>query len=177
MTSVGFIRRLRKDEDGATAIEFAMVVGPFLMMLFGIIAVGLFYFTTFTLENAVEQAARVVRTGQFQQAGKTAEEFKTKVCEYVPSHIDCVAKVFVNVKSFASSAAIGPEDIPACLDNDGNLKNTADYNPGGASVIVLVWACYEWDMAKFPWINLGNMANGSRLIQATTTFRTEPYTN
>jgi hypothetical protein len=44
-------------------------------------------------------------------------------------------------------------------------------------MVVLVWACYEWDMAKFPWVNFGDMANGSMLVQATTTFRTEPYTN
>ena len=158
-----------------TIIEFAMVVGPFLMFLFGIIAVGLFFFTTFTLENAVEQAARVIRTGQAQQADLTGAQFKEKVCENVPSSIDCQGKVFVNVKSFANSGDITAADIPQCLDSCGNMKNSADYVPGGASVVVLVWACYEWEMAKFPFVDLGNMANGSRLIQATTTFRTEPY--
>ena len=171
------LRRLRKDEDGVTAIELGFVIGPFLMLLFGIIAVGLYFFTTFSLENAVEQAARVIRTGQAQQAGLTGEQFKAKVCEYVPGHIDCAGKIHVNVKSFANSSDIDPTDLPKCLDAGGNLKNSADYVPGGASVIVLVWLCYEWDMAKFPFINLGDMANGSRLIQATTTFRTEPYTN
>jgi len=33
---------LRRDDNGATAIEFAMVSMPFLALLFGIIAVGLF---------------------------------------------------------------------------------------------------------------------------------------
>lgn len=173
----GLLRRLKSNEDGVTMIEFAMVVGPFLMFLFGIIAVGLFFFTTFTLENAVEQAARLIRTGQVQQQGLTGDQFKQKVCDHVPQSIDCQGKVFVNVKSFANSSDISPDDIPQCLDNSGNLKTSADYVPGGASVVVLVWACYEWEMAKFPFLNLGNMANGSRLIQATTTFRTEPYAN
>ena len=173
----GLIRRLRSDTDGATAVEFAMVIGPFLMLLFGIIAVGLFFFTTFSLENAVEQAARVIRTGQAQQAGMTSAQFKEKVCEFVPGHIDCNGKVHINVKSFANSADIQVADLPKCLNNDGTLRQSADFVPGGPSVVVLVWLCYEWDMAKFPFINLGDMANGSRLIQATTTFRTEPYTN
>lgn len=174
--SPAVLKRLRTDERGVTAVEFAMVAGPFLMMLFGIIAVGLYFFTTFSLENAVEQAARVIRTGQAQQAGMTDVQFKAKVCEYVPGHIDCQGKVFVNVKSFPSSESITPGSLPTCLDGSGNLKTSSDYVPGTANVVVLVWVCYEWDMAKFPWINLGDMGNGSRLIQATTTFRTEPYT-
>ena len=36
------------------------------MMLFGIISVGFYFFTTFTLENAVEKSSRYVRTGQMQ---------------------------------------------------------------------------------------------------------------
>jgi hypothetical protein len=40
-----------------------------------------------------------------------------------------------------------------------------------------VTVCYEWELAgKIPFLNLANMANGSALIQASTTFRTEPYT-
>ena len=52
--------RLAKDTRGVTAIEFAAVGPPFLAMLFGILAVALFFFTTFSLENAVEQAARMI---------------------------------------------------------------------------------------------------------------------
>ena len=65
----------------------------------------------------------------------------------------------------------------ACLNAAGQINSTQAFTPGTQNAVVLVWLCYEWDMAKFPWINFGNMANGSMLIQATTTFRTEPYTN
>jgi Flp pilus assembly protein TadG len=171
------MRRLRNDTDGVTAIEFAMVAMPFFAMLFGIIAVGLYFFTVFSMENAVEQASRIIRTGQAQQAGLTPQDFKNKVCEFVPAHIDCQGKVFVNVKSFPNSSDITPQSLPKCLDGNGDLNRTAEYVPGTQNMVVLVWACYEWDMAKFPWINFGDMANGSMLVQATTTFRTEPYTN
>ena len=53
--------RVKQDKSGSTAIEFAIVALPFLMMIFGTLAVGLFYFTTFALENAVEQAGRLIR--------------------------------------------------------------------------------------------------------------------
>ena len=60
-------RRLARDENGVTAIEFAMVGLPFFMMLFGIMGVGFYFFTIFNLENAVEQASRPLRTGEVRE--------------------------------------------------------------------------------------------------------------
>ncbi|MDX2158055.1 MAG: TadE/TadG family type IV pilus assembly protein [Hyphomicrobiaceae bacterium] len=171
----GLLARWHRDARGVTAVEFAMVAMPFLMMLFGIIGVGLYFFTTFTLENAVEQASRLLRTGQAQVANYTADQFKAKVCEYVPGHIDCVGKVRVNVKSYADTTNITADSLPRCLNN-GGLSNASEFDMGGASEVVLVWVCYEWDLAgKIPFLRLGDMSNGSRLIQATTVFRSEPF--
>src|SRR3972149_3704202 len=88
------LRKCRKDETGHTAVEFAMVSLPFVMLLFGTIAVCLYFFTVFTMENAVWQAARAIRTGQYQQglgiyAGlKTDEDrknaFKAALCAKAP---------------------------------------------------------------------------------------------
>ena len=62
------LQRWSKEQSGATAIEFGMVALPFVLLLFGILSVCLYFFTTFTLENAVWQAARAIRTGQVQQS-------------------------------------------------------------------------------------------------------------
>ena len=77
------LRRLRADQSGFTAVEFAAVALPFVMLLFGTISVCLFYFTNFTMENAVWQASRAIRTGQFQQglggyAGLSTDEDRKK---------------------------------------------------------------------------------------------------
>ncbi|MGD9804587.1 MAG: TadE/TadG family type IV pilus assembly protein [Hyphomicrobiaceae bacterium] len=175
-SNVGLLARWRQDTQGVTAIEFAMVSTPFLALLFGIIGVGLFFFTTFSLENAVEQAARLLRTGEAQEAGLTAEQFKTKICDRVPTHIDCAGKVRVNVLSFPNASDITSGSLPSCLNGDNTLSGATTYVPGGASQIVVVWACYEWELSsKIPFIDLGNMAGGSRLIQATAVFRSEPF--
>ena len=164
-----------RDERGFTAVEFAMVAMPFLMLLFGTIAVGLYFFTTFTLENAVEKAARQIRTGQAQMAGKTTSQFKDDVCSYAPGYVDCVGNLRVNVASFSSFSAIAP---PSCTDSAGDLipDPTPAAVPGAAGDVVLVTVCYEWELAgALPFLKLGDMNNGSAMIQASTTFRTEPY--
>lgn len=171
----GELARARRDESGSTAIEFAMVSFPFLALLFGIIAAGLYFFTTFSLENAVETAARPLRTGEAQSAGLTKEQFKSKVCGQIPFGVDCANKLRINVQRYNLGDAIVP---PVCIDAGGALTPAAStvYSPGGANQIMLVTACLQWDLAgQIPFLKLGQMSNGAALIQASTTFKIEPY--
>ena len=81
----------------------------------------------------------------------------------------------VNVQNFTSFGTI---TTPSCLDGAGALVANAatTYSPGASSNVVLVTACYEWALAgQLPFAKLGKMGNGSALIQASTTFMTEPY--
>ena len=48
---------------------------------------------------------------------------------------------------------------------------------GGASEVVLVTLCYQWDLANnFKFLKLGSGPDGSgpAIIQASTAFKTEP---
>ena len=178
------LRRWRTDQSGFTAVEFAIVAMPFLMLLFGTLSVCLFYFTNFTLENAVWAASRSIRTGQFQQgsgayAGMTSPEdrkkaFKQALCAKAPSYIDC-EKVIVQVQS--NSGGFGGITQPICA-TDGKMidQSKAEFNAGSASSVVLITACYPWEFGgRLPFFALNNMKDGSLLLQASVAFRTEPY--
>src|SRR5262245_42538858 len=85
-------RALASSEGGATAIEFALVIGPFLFLLFGIISLGFYWFNIFSLEHAVESAARVIRTGQAQTQTPnpmTVAQFKALICAKLPPYMPC----------------------------------------------------------------------------------------
>jgi hypothetical protein len=42
---------------------------------------------------------------------------------------------------------------------------------------VLVTAFYEWELANYlPFLKVGQMSNGSRLVRASTAFKNEPFT-
>jgi Flp pilus assembly protein TadG len=58
-------RHARRDERGAAALEFALVVVPLLLILGGIVNFGVAFSQKLALDNAVRQAARaaVVDTG------------------------------------------------------------------------------------------------------------------
>jgi Flp pilus assembly protein TadG len=176
--------RCQKDEAGFTAVEFAMIAMPFMMLLFGIISVCLFFFTTFSMENAVWQAARTIRTGQFQQGVgiysglKTDDDrkkaFKTALCAKAPPFVDC-NKVVIMVQS--NSGGFGSITQPAC-SNNGTIvdQSAAKFDAGGASSVVMVTACYPWSFGgNLPFITLSDLKDGSLLIQASAAFRTEPF--
>jgi TadE-like protein len=168
------LKTFRKHDGGFTAVEFAMVAPWFLMLLFGIIGVGLYFFTTFSLENAVDQAARLIRTGQAQESGMTREQFKQKVCENAPQYVDCAGKMRVNVVSSGDPSTLAP---PSCIDAGALMPEASSaYSTGGAGTYVIVTVCYEFELAgKIPFLHLGDMGNGSAMIQAATTFKSEPY--
>src|ERR1700757_628082 len=76
-----FARRFLRAERGATAVEFALVSLPMLVMVFGLLELALVFLVGLTLDNATQIASRQIRTGEFQTSGGTSKaNFKTLVC-------------------------------------------------------------------------------------------------
>ena len=82
-------KRFRRDENGAVAVEFGMVALPFFALLFSIIEISLSFFSNQILETAVSEASRLIMTGQAQNSGMTALQFRTAVCDHLPAMFDC----------------------------------------------------------------------------------------
>jgi Flp pilus assembly protein TadG len=191
--SAQFGQRLSRNEDGVTAIEFAMVGIPFFMMLFGIMGVGLYFFSVFNLENAVEQASRPLRTGEWDKANpinstdaaiadaqRAASKvaFSKAVCNQLAGFFDCANKLRVQVINVTAG---NKPDVGKCLETVGGQTIlvptvTTKFADLAATQTVVVTACYQLDVLQhIPFIKLGNMADGSTLIQASAAFKTEPY--
>lgn len=182
------IRRLRRDQDGATAVEFALISIPFLMLLFGIMSVCLYFFTTLYIENAVWNASRELRTGAYENStgdysGTTTDEqrrakLKELICNRTPSPSDCMSNMRVIVQGYA--AGFGSIARPSCKKADNSLIDTTGAEASSTTIgpdqPVLVTGCYQWKFGgHLPFFKIGNMADGSYLIQASATFRTEPF--
>ena len=177
------LARWLRHERGSAAVEFALVALPFFMFVLGVLGIGLYFFTVNSLEHGVESAARQVRTGQAQKSGLTVGGFKELVCSSAGSYIDC-DKLRVLVQHSATWAGIDPEP---CVNSSNQMSaSTGDTDDslygytGGSGQVVLITLCYEWDLAKsFSFLQLGTGSDGSgaAIIQATTAFRTEPYSS
>ena len=185
-------RRLRRDaEKGSAAIEFAMVAPVFFLMLMGTVEAGVMFFAQSTLQNAVNDAARLVQTGQSacfttdannNCVPMTAQQFRDQICnETSPLLQNCAVAPGGNtdlqfdVTAYPSGFTGVTNTSP--LDAAKNLPNLTVFNVGGACDVVLVRAFYRWPVFT-PGLNtlLANMANNYHLMATAAAFRNEPYT-
>ena len=168
-------RRFLRRQDGAVAVEFGLILLPFLALTFGIMETALVFFADQTLETAVSDSARLIMTGQAQGQSLTAATFKNAVCARIYGLFDCQNGVYVNVQTYSSFGSI---TYTPPIDSNGNLlTSNFGYSPGGPGDIVVVQLFYQWPIyvSLMSLTNLSNMSNHKRLLVATAAFRNEPY--
>jgi len=172
--SRGFAR-FRSDRSGASALEFAMLAGPLILLLLAIIQLGLVYFSNYALETALERGARLIRTGQAQSQGFDATKFKNEVCSYMSAPLRC-SELRLDVRSYPSFAGAA-NNMTQPLDAMGQLKSDFSFDTGKAEDVVVVRAFYPLDIGSIlpSSINLSNMEGDNRLLVATAAFRNEPF--
>ncbi|MEY4255180.1 MAG: hypothetical protein RLZZ141_407 [Pseudomonadota bacterium] len=148
-----------------------MIALPLFLLIFGILELAMVFWLSSLMDNAVNMAARKIRTGQITDpTSATAQAFKKEICDGVRLlAADCSSKLVVDVRTFGSLSAI---DRSAPLVNGVLDPAATQFVPGGANDIVLVRAYYRWS-AFTPGLTMA--LGDQRLITATTTFRNEPY--
>ncbi|SFV26371.1 TadE/TadG family type IV pilus assembly protein [Hyphomicrobium facile] len=173
------LRRLQRDDNGTTAIEFAIVATPFMMFILGLVGCAFYFFIISSIEKGMDQASRLIRTGQAVTQKMTVDQFRKKICTGAGAWIDCN-----KLQIFAQAADNWNTGIQPykCLDNTKNLSllmkptDLIAIYTGTASQIVIVTTCYKWDFtAKLPLVKFGNAPDGTTMMQTATAFRSEPY--
>lgn len=166
--SRGVLRLLTSRSSGATAVEFAIIFPVFMLFVSMIMENGLVLFTQATLDNAVFDASRLIRTGQLQLAGGSATPFATALCNDVGSIVPC-ASLQYNVQSAAAFASLS---TAVQLTASGNLATTS-FSPGGANQDVVVQVAYKRSYLM-PWIAIFGGSTGAVLV-STLAFENEKY--
>jgi Flp pilus assembly protein TadG len=167
-----FASRFSRAEQGATAVEFALVFMPFLMLVFALIELGLVYMVSLLLENAVIDVGRTIRTGEVQTNGGTAATFKTAVCNKIGpiGAMSCESALRLDVRTYADYST---GNTSASATN--TVPTSMQWNPGTAGSIVLVRAYYTWPLIS-PLMQTGfQNASGQWVVYAATAFTNEPY--
>jgi len=165
-----FVRR----SDGAAMIEFAIVVVPFLALLFAIIETALVFFAGQVLETAVADSARLIMTGQAQTQNLNATTFKNKVCERIFGLFDCANGLKVDVRTYQSFVNT---DMTKPINQWGQVDTSGfTFQPGQPGDIVVVRMVYVWPtFVRTFGLDVSDLADGNRLLMATAAFRNEPF--
>jgi Flp pilus assembly protein TadG len=183
--------RLRRDADkGQAALEFALIAPVFFLLLMGTVEAGVIFFAQSSLQNAVNGAARLIRTGQTacysldgnnNCATMTADQFRTYVCGEVSTLLkDCSKDASGN-----SNLQFDVTDYPAGFTGVTNsspltaqrtLPNLTTFNTGSPCDVVVVRVFYTWTVFT-PMLSffLSNMSGTNHLLATAAAFRNEPY--
>lgn len=165
-------RRFHDAQDGAVAVEFALVSIPFVLLLLATVETFVVFFAASDLEGAVGQASRLIRTGQVQNNGLTEAQYKQLICDRFFLARDCDANLRIDVRTFQNFNNV---NFVNPLTGTGELRNNFTFQPGVAGDIILVRAFYSWPIAVPGNIGLDNMAGSKRLLSASMAFRNEPF--
>jgi len=174
-----YLRRFARDVRGVAALEFAMIAPPFFLLLFSMFEVGMTYTADVVLQNAVNETARMIRTGQVQSESLTREQFRDRICERVSVLLSCDERLKVDVRRFSRFSGAG---FTNPLDASGEFNNDFRFEPGSPCDVVMVRAFYKWDPLTpglgEAMMNMGNDGHGNataRLLQANAAIRNEPF--
>jgi Flp pilus assembly protein TadG len=170
-------RRFRRDRRGSLAVEFALVAPVFFALLFAIIETAIVFFAGQVLETVTQTSARMILTGQAQNAAYTQAQFKSQVVcpagSLASVLFDCVNGIYIDVQSFPAFTSV---TINSQIDGSNNFINNMAYNPGGPGDIVVVRMFYQWPLfVTGLGYNISNLTGSKRLLTATAAFKNEPY--
>jgi len=176
------LRRFRRDENGATAIELSLVALPFFALLFAILEGALVFWANQVLGTAVTDASRELYTGRFQSATAGVAQadlpgrFREEVCKRIGGLFDCAA-LKIDVRTYSSF----PNGVPDPIVTNSEGKRELDPNFGiyqapNTSQIAVVQAAVEYPvLVPLLGANRSNISSNKRLLLSSAAFRTEPF--
>ena len=146
-------------------IEFSLIAFPFLFLLLATFEIGFVYWATDELDNAANDAARLVRTGQVQTGKLNQAQLKAQICSKTTVLLDCETKLRLDLRSAGTFAGITPPDP---VGSNGALKGDGDFtfSPGDGNDVILLSAFYNW--SSF-------LLTGDYLLRAAMPARNEPF--
>ena len=172
LLAAGTMGRLVHREDGAAAVEFALVAAPFLALMFAILEAGLTFFAGQSLDTAASNSARQIMTGQTQ--GMAQGTFlRSVVCANASVLFNnCQTMMMVDVEVCTTYAACNTS-VP--LDSQGNVQTSGlGFNQGGPGSIVVVKLMYPWPtISSMLGLTLTNMTG--HVLISTFAFSNEPF--
>ncbi len=170
---VGFLR----DRRAGAAVDFALTLFPFLMVLLVMINSALILLAGQVLQTAATSAGRFVLTGQAQTANYTAAQFKNSVCASLTVMFNCASNLYIDIES-TSSSSFSSINLANPTNANGTLNTSGfGYSTGNPGDLVIVRLIYQWPIAASGLVGavMNPISPTNYTLVATVAFRNEPY--
>lgn len=194
MTARAFVRRLRRNDSGATIVEFALIAMPLCVLVMGGLDLGHQSYIRSVMQGALNDAARraAVEDPAFAASGSTTEERVESTIEQQLEAITPGATITISQSNFFDFSGIGnPEKLMRDEDKNGtydeadgdcfsDLNENGEYDTdtgrsgiGGANDVVFYEAAISMPRL-FPVAGLIGLSPNYEMTVATA-IRNQPY--
>lgn len=184
MTSIR-IKNIKKNEEGTTAVEFAIIAPLLFVILFAVVELGILYVRMNVVSDGIEEVSRIIKTGQKFSASRPtcnseADCFVNQFCDNVDTINKCTHGInfSYDVQAFTALHEINNNTpLPCPSENGGGgASNNPSFNAGDSSSIVMIRVCYELPIIN-PYLRTSFKAlpNGNIRYAKTEIFANEPY--
>ena len=141
------LRRFRRDDRAATAVEFGIIALPFLGVLLAIFESTFTLFNAEILDSVAANTSRQLMTGQIQTNGQTCAlqkaTFQNMICPLsgvrpstaLPSNFDC-SKVIIDVRASSNNNNL---DVSNTLYQDPTQAQFAPAAQGQNNIIRIIY--------------------------------------
>lgn len=169
------IRGFRRDRSGTTAVEFAVLIFPFMLLIFSVIEICISFMGQQLLSDATDRIARQLRTGELKAADVAGSKLHDLICERLEIFVPAgCPELTANLETYTSYANVPKAGI---VDATGRLRLGNTVNPGGPASINQLNVLYRWplltDIMRRQMLSAGS--DGKLPLFATNTWQNEPF--
>lgn len=161
-------KNIARREEGATAIEFALLAFPFFALIGAILETGMFLLGSQVFDSAVDDASRAILVGDAKSYN--AADFRNEICQHTFGLINC-PDIKLRTRPIGSFSAANTSPP---VDENGDWILNEKFDPGNSRQVILVEAYYKWN--TFLGFDFGFSKYGSAtIISAARVFMNEPF--
>ena len=173
------LRKLRKDNGGVSAIEFAMLFPVILALTFFILESSWYYTRVVSFDNAVRQLTKDIYINSVGSSGLTATDLEQQICDnFFLSGPDCTTNLVLELTEVSGLTSL-PTNQAECISfNSANqlVRPVVNFNVGIAASTIFLRACLSTEFF-FPGLGFAlgvATTNGRHNIISSTAFVNEP---
>ncbi len=170
------VRRFKKDEDGSSTVEFAILFVPMFTMLVSAIELGMIHLHHAMLEQAVDETVREIRLGTGQVPSH--DTIKSMVCERTGFIEDCSSEIRLEMIRLDPRNWWPVPEGADCVDTSQEVAPVRSFENGQSNELMFLRACAKFDPV-FPTLGMGENlivdGAGQYSLVASSVFVQEPF--
>jgi len=168
-----FVRRARRDEDGSSTVEFALMLPVLMILMTTAVELGVIMTRHVMLERALDLSGREVRLGESATSG----ELVNAICDRAIVIADCNETLVLDMQPISTSNWSLPQQGTPCYNRSEDIEPVTEFTFGTDNEIMLIRACVIID-PMMPWLGLGeaidDMSSGQFYLTTASAFVNEP---